>query len=169
MEPAPKPRGNLRASALRCYTVRLMRLAFIAVGCLALMSIALLAIFPTVSIAFEGGFSAREVLSERSPDGSLRVVVTKRVAFPVYDWVDPSVVVRAELSEQSTDKIVASARIVLTEDSDFSPAAVEWYPGEAWVTGFDRRRSQALILRYRLMPLCRNQGPLSACALRHRK
>ena len=124
-----------------------MKRVFIALGWLVLVGIALVVLAPTVLIAFEGGFESREVLSERSSDGSLRIVVTKRVAFPVYDWVDPSVVIRAELSDPGTDEIVASAHVDLMEDSDFAPAAVQWRSSEVWITRFDRRRNQILILQ----------------------
>lgn len=122
------------------------RVFFIALG-FVLMGITLFVLIPTVLIAREGGFKYREVLSERSTDGSLRVVVTKRVAFPAYDVIDPSVVIRAELDDLRTHQVLASSRAVLMEDSDFSPPAVRWYSGEVRLTGFDGMSNQMMRLR----------------------
>ena len=122
------------------------RLFFMTVG-FVLMGIAIIVVFPTLLIAHEGGFKHREVLSERATDGSLRVVVTKRVAFPAYDLLDPSVVIRAELSDLATHEVVASTRAFLLEDSDFSRPVVQWYSGGVRLTGFDGRTNQMMRLR----------------------
>src|SRR6478752_7000997 len=94
------------------------RVFFVAVG-FVLMAVTLVLVLPTALIAYEGGFKYREVLSETSADSSLRVVVAKRVAFPAYDWISPSLVIRAELSDPATQETVASSRAILMEDGDF--------------------------------------------------
>lgn len=124
-----------------------MKRVLIAVGCLALAVIMFVVLFPTVLTASEGGFEPQEVLSARSSDGRLHVIVTKRVAFPTFDFIDPSVVIEAQLSDLATDEIVASARVVLFEDSDYSPANVQWQSGEVRITGFDRSTNQVMVLR----------------------
>src|SRR5688572_448164 len=112
-----------------------MKRAVIIIGCLALAAIALLFLIPTVMIGFEGGFRSRQMSSERSPDGKLEVIVTKRVAFPANEWIDPSVVVRAELRDVLTRRVIASERKTLVEDSDFGAPGIQWTFGEVRVSG----------------------------------
>jgi hypothetical protein len=124
-----------------------MRQALFILACLALLGVTLLLLLPTLMIGFEGGFKPREMTCELSADGRLQVVVTKRVAFPANEWVDPSVVVVAELREVSSQRLLASERRKLFEDSDFLWPQIEWRLDEVCIKGFDRRDSQVVILR----------------------
>lgn len=104
---------------------------------------------PTVIIGFEGGFRWRQMRSEVSPDGQFEMIVAKRVAFPANEWIDPEVVVRAELRKVSSRHVLASERIVLLEDSDWSAPGVQWFSDRALVSGCDKRMHQTLTLRPR--------------------
>src|SRR5262245_55418665 len=111
-----------------------MKRAIVIVGCLALAAIALLFVIPTLVVGFEGGFQWRDVTSEASPDGRFELIVTKRMAFPANEWVDPSVVVRAELRDAATPRVLASERRLLAEDSDFNTPAIQWRSNEVHVS-----------------------------------
>lgn len=101
-----------------------MKRVLVTVGCLALAAIALLFLIPTFIAAFEGGFRWREVRSETSPDGRFQVIVRKRIVFPANEWIDPSVVIHAELRDVGAHRVLTSDRKILEEDSDFSTLAV---------------------------------------------
>ena len=107
----------------------------------------LFVVVPTGIIASEGGFRARQVFVERSSDGQLEVSVAKRVSFPAYDWVDPSVIIVFQLREVSTGKVLDSVRSSLVEDSDFTTPVVHWHSVGADVTAFDSRLKQSASLR----------------------
>jgi hypothetical protein len=127
-----------------------MKPVFVIVGCVILAAAALLFVVPTVVIGLEGGFRWRYVSSEISPDGQLQVIVTKRMAFPASDWVDPAIVVRAELRDAAKRRVLASGMVRLTEDSDFTRPAIDWAADGARVRGFDQRMDQAVTLRRRV-------------------
>ena len=125
-----------------------MKRAIVIFTCLSVVSITLLFVIPTAVIGFEDGFRSHHVSSVRSLDGTLELIVTKRVAFPANEWVDPSIVVRAELRDVATRRVIASERKTLVEDSDFSPPVIQWNSGEVRVAKFDQRKDQSLALKY---------------------
>jgi hypothetical protein len=126
-----------------------MKCAIVIAGCLGLAVIALLLLVPTLAIGFEGGFRRQQVSSETSPDGRLELIVTKRVAFPANEWVDPSVVVNAELREVTTRRVIASQQRILVEDSDFKTPVIQWGSDEVRVSAFDQRKGQTVTLKHR--------------------
>jgi len=126
-----------------------MKPLLLIVGGLLLTAVGLLLALPSIVYASEGKFRWCEQASELSPDGRFRVVVSKRVAFPAFDFIDPSIVVRGELRDNESRQVLASDQVVLMEDSDFSTPEIRWVSGESRVTRFDRRRKQTMTLKAR--------------------
>lgn len=123
-----------------------MKNALLLIGCLLFVGFALLLLAPTFFIGFEGGFKPQQVSFEPSPDGRFQLVVTKKAAFPANEFVDPSVVILAELRTTTNDNLLDSRRVVLIEDSDFSKPQVQWQTREVRISDFDRRQKQVITL-----------------------
>ena len=119
------------------------------IGCLAFVTIALLFVIPTLVVVFHGGFRWQSVTSA-APDGASELIVTKRIAFPANEWVDPSVIVRAELRDKVTRRVLASEQKRLVEDSDFNTPVIQWSSDEVRVISFDRRKDQSMTLKHQL-------------------
>lgn len=74
----------------------------------------------------EGGFTPKQVYAFTAPDGGSTLVVTKRVAFPASELVDPAIVVTIELRETHTNRVIGREQLTLVEDSDLQEPSVEW-------------------------------------------
>jgi len=125
-----------------------MRRFLIVIACLVFAGMVLLILAPTVIVGLEGGFKAQQVSFELSPTGDFELIITKRTAFPANEFVDPSIVIRAQLRDAASHHVTDTAEIRLAEDSDFTSAAIEWGTNEVRVSKFDRRKSQALTLKH---------------------
>ena len=122
------------------------RALIIAIGGVLLGLVALFLLLPTLIIALEGGFRSKAVLSVPSPDGRTRLIVTKTVAFPANEWVDPSILVRAQLQDTASRRVLASRSAKLFEDSDYSTPAIQWNSNQVLITRFNRTKDQTIIL-----------------------
>ncbi len=87
----------------------------------------------------DGGFTPQQVYSLPSPDSSSQIVVTKRVAFPADEYVEPSMVVTMELRETLTGRVIGRKRVTIEEDSDLKKPVIHWTTDVIHVTGFDSR------------------------------
>ena len=122
------------------------------VGWLALALTTLFFFIPTFIVALGNGFHWRSVSTEFSPDGHLQLFISKRIAFPANEWIDPSVIISAELCRVNNGRVITSERVSLVEDSDFSIPVVEWKSNEVRVIRFDRRNNQTITLKQSSMP-----------------
>ena len=122
------------------------------VGWLALALTTLFFFVPTFIVALGKGFHWRNVSTEFSPDGRLQLFISKRIAFPANEWIDPSVIIRAELCDVTNSRVIMSEQVVLVEDSDFSTPLIKWNSNEVRVIEFDRRNHQTVTLRQPSMP-----------------
>ena len=83
-----------------------------------LLIVAFLAL-PSVVAVFSGGYSYESYHEEELPDNKGSIVLSKRLAFPVNELIDPSIVVKLQLFDESGDELDASY-CELLEDSDIS-------------------------------------------------
>lgn len=126
------------------------KLRFSRIARLLLLSVALLVGFiylPTIIVGLSGGFSPSLVYSYLSPDERGNLIVTKRVIFPANEMADPSILVKVQLQDYASGRVLDSTSLELLEDSDLQEPQLDWMPGEVRISGLDRRNERALALR----------------------
>ena len=125
-----------------------MKQALLIIASLAVLALASVLILPSLIVGREGGFKWHEVGSETSFDHRFQVLVFKKIAFPANEWIDPTVVIRAELCDLPSKKVIASGCVRLAEDSDFSNPTIEWRSNSVEIIRFDHRKNQTFSLKF---------------------
>ena len=97
-------------------------------------------------VAFDGGFRTKEAYAFPSPDGRMRLVVTRRTAFPANELFDPAAVVILTLRDVSTSRTLDAARLELEESSDLQEPSIEWTTDGVFVTKIDTRNDRRIEL-----------------------
>ena len=88
-----------------------------------------------------------QVHSSLSPKRGLRLVITKTIAFPRNEWIDPSVVLDFQVVS-SSGIVIGTATKKLPEDSDYDDPEVRWRKTEVRVTRFSSRAGQELTIQF---------------------
>ena len=101
------------------------------------------AIFSAVAYV-EGGFTPRQVYFILAPDSRSAIVVTKRIAFPASEFVDPSIIVTVELRESGSNRVLGRQRLILDEDSDLREPSLEWTSQAVRIREIDSRHERIL-------------------------
>ena len=130
-----KPRAR---RLVRWLLIAFVALPFLVIGCC-------YAVSSGVALA-EGGFTPKQVYSFAAPDGHSILAVTKRIAFPANEFVDPSIVVTVEIREARTNRVIARERLTLEEDSDLREPTVEWTPDVVRLRGIDSRYARIITI-----------------------
>lgn len=97
-----------------------------------------------VTPALLSGMPIRPEVVQRAlvPGGEYEVVVSKRYAWGLNEFIDPAMVVYVEL--RRGEKLVGSERLELVEDSDWEEAHVFLEGTAVVVTGLDERTPRRL-------------------------
>ncbi len=99
--------------------------------------------YPTAALVIGGKTRSVLLVSAPSPDGRFRLAVTRRMAFPATELVDPAVVLTARLLDRNG--LVLNRRSArLSEDSDLRPPEIRWNAAEVRLVNFDRRHPRDL-------------------------
>ena len=85
---------------------------------------------------FDGSFRYRKVYQYTSPNTDHTLIISKRVAFPATEMVDPAIIVKLELSGHTP----ACRKIRLEEDSDLIiPPSIIWNSSGVVITNLSTR------------------------------
>ena len=87
---------------------------------------------------FAPSYGPDTLLDEYSPDGRLRVVLTKRVILPPNEPLDPAVRVEVRVTRAADDVVLSAQSFDLEEDSDVGVPKAIWGAQHVSVTGMDR-------------------------------
>ncbi len=99
---------------------------------------------PSAVCLVEGNFKYTEVYSETSPDGISTLTLLKRTAFPANEIVDPSIIVKIQITGHTPSVIKER----LSEDSDLiQEPKIEW--NESIVTISELSTRKPIILKFK--------------------
>ena len=104
---------------------------------------------PSILLGFQGGFRRKESFSYRSPEGSNRLIISRRFAFPANELFDPATMLFFEVRDASTGRLIDTAQLELEEESDLREPDVAWKPGSVRVTGMDERQARSVELKWK--------------------
>ncbi len=93
-------------------------------------------LLPSAVVAVFGGYKSKVVFTEDIQPG-YQLVITKRFAFPSFEFADPTSVINFQIINQKTSDDIASAIVEVYEDSDYSNPEISIQSRNVVLSKFD--------------------------------